>query len=505
MTRWRLLLAGAALGLLNSCGGQVAPEPTPGGGLAGLPAPREVSVGDSVLHMQPGTRSYLTTTFTYIDSTNSSGVTMEMGDACLRFEPSGDEQLSYTLFGISALIDSPATMDKLSLEIDWDDGVPSETGAGFYIGLADYVNNRWIWRGPVRSADELLDFSTANLGNFPLGTHLSNMALVNFSSSTARLRYVNFSTSHPDDTGGDEALFYISDDGGSSIQRASVGDLDHPAQLLYGGTAVTLDNLQLAQEDGLSILVFDRQVDGGYWEVWQAGLDGAAPQPRYSDPLQDMRFAGQNAAATYDYVLHGNYPAGKVERIDLGNGVCDVESVLQAPLAGAPRWYGNFHDDFALGATSAAGEQPQLIGIYKSFNMDQDYYVPLIQAISTAPACDISFAQWANGQFGLEHLYFFSARLDGAPTYSIIMHDQNLPASGNNRVFVASGDADLRYPSISQDNLYFSFVACAPGAASGDLYVQSALLRSVDPTAAVAGHVSGAALWYDPTPPITEE
>jgi hypothetical protein len=498
----------AALWLLAGCGGAdtATPATTPGGGLAGLPAPREVSVGESVLHMQPGTRSYLTSTMTYVDLSTSRGVSTDPDTMFLRFEPSADSNLAYTLFGISALIDSPAVLDKVSLEIAWSGAAPTGAGQGFYVGLADYRRNTWVWRGPARTPSDLLDFATAAISDLPLGTHLNNMALVNYSDQTAVLRSVNFSTVNPNDVTGDEALYYISDAGGFfTIQRAPLTDLDSSAPVYAPGAGVELSNMQIGELGGYPVLFFDRRPEGGLWEVWTAGLDGSAPALRYSDAQQDVRFGGQDLAGGRDYIMRGNYPQGSIERLDAGTGVADAVSQMQAALDGAPHWYGNFHSDFALGATSSGDPQPKLLGIYKSLDLNTDYYVPLLPVVYAGASQDPAFASWANGQFGDHKLIFYSGKWAGEEHYSIRLDDLSLVADQNNKIFIPAGANDLRYPSLSPDSLYFSFVVCAPGANLGELYVQSAFLRQIDTTAAIASGVSGPAVWYDPTPPVPDQ
>ena len=75
-----------------------------------------------------------------------------------------------------------------------------------------------------------------------------------------------------------------------------------------------------------------------------------------------------------------------------------------------------------------------------------------------------------------------------------------MAAVQNDKLFISDANYDLRFASTSPDNRLLSLVACEPGNDMGYLFVQSSFLRELDMTAEISDNVTGAPVWYDPTP-----
>lgn len=504
--RLNLLWLGLIVLTAAACGGQEAADPAPSGGLNGLPAPREISTGDSVLRAAPGSRNYVTSTAVWVALETGVGVTQDNPEFNLHFAASSAEQLTYVFFGIAGLEPAEATLAQVSLVTDWEGGTPAGEQQGFYVGMPDFDRNVWIWRGPIKTSSDIVDFSLESITANPDFFNLSDMALVNYSDQAAVLRFVNYSTTQPGDSAGDESLYFISHaDGGFSIQRAELADLDHPQPVLTAEAGVELANLFVRDGADEDLLIFDRRAAGGLWEVWQAQLDGSDAQLRYSG-AEDVSFAGLNEDSSREFILRGSYPEGSIARIDCANATPDIESPLPgAAIAG--RWFGDFGYDVALMLPGFDEENfPTIFAYYKSVQFDSEHYVPLLYLPSGSSTQDPFYARWANGQFGVDKVFLYSAKMEGEANFNLRLNSLGTAALQNNRIFTAAaGGADLRFPVLSADNKYLSYLACAPGMAEGELYVQSSFLREQDLTAAIASNVVGRAAWFDPTPVVLAE
>jgi hypothetical protein len=507
----------AALWLFAACAGSSTPIAPTGNdaaladqsayGFGDLPAPREVSVGESVLDVSGGTRSFLQTTAIYFGP-QEPGVSQDSPDFHLVFEPTTDEQLTYTIFPLfDPLEDQVVSLGQISLEMEWYGDTPQDD-MGFYVGVPDYANNRWAWRRPAQSTADILDFSEDALKGNPAEFGFDKLALVNYSDVEVKLRYIGLTTIHPDDVTGDERIFFITkDDGSYAINSALTSDLDSAAPIIEGGPGVELANLHIIEGSGEPILVFDRRANGGHWEVWQADLDGIVMQQRYSGE-QDVRFSAAAPDGSYEFTVQGDGPMRYADLLGYQPGSPTPDMSFELPgelMDSGGSWYAKSAMPNVALVVGGIDEEGRPAVMYYSWSdfLQQGFFNPMVYLGEGEAAYDPFHFTWNDSDSfftPIITLYSFSAA--GDDTNEIRAAFLGLPASQNNRPFVSDDSYSLRYPSVSADSRLLSVVACMPDADSGELYIQSSFLRELDHSAAVAGNVIGNPAWYDPTPPV---
>jgi len=475
-------------------------------GLNSLPAPREVSTGESVIDVQGTSRSFLLSTAIYF-APEGQGVSQLVPDFTLVFEPSSGSQLTHTFFPLfGPLDDQKVRLGQISLDLHWTGEAPSD-GHGMYVGVPDYPNNSWVWRGPARSTADILDFSEQGLNGNPAEFAFDKIALVNYSDVEVNLRYIGVTTTHPDDITGDEQLYFLTDDGSSmGISVTTTGNLDATEPIIAGGPGIELANLHVLTTGDDPLLVFDRRAAGGDWEVWQVSPDGESAQMRYGGET-DVRFSGATPEAGYEFTLVGGVTEGNAELARRMSGSLDLELVLEVPgtMNGGAFWYGNESSPNIALITSGLDEEGRPTVMYFGYSdwSQQTFFVPMVFVQDGEGAFDPFHHRWAGSSLTFSPtLTLYSFEQSGDDTNEIRASFTGLPADQNNKTYLASAEFSLRYPSISTDSRLLSVVACAPGETSGDLYVQSAFLHELDPSGAVAGNVTGTPAWYDPTPPV---
>jgi len=513
-----LLALGAAL-LLAACSGESAPltavgqpivagdaEQPAAAGLADLPAPREVSVGDSVIDVSSGTRSFMLSTAMYFGPVD--GIRQDTPDFMLIFEPSTEERLTHTFFPLfGQLDDQSVTLGQVSLDMEWHDAAP-DGYRGMYVGVPDYSRNIWVWRGPARSASDILDFASLGLTGNPAEFAFDKVALVNYSDVEVKVRYFNFTTVDPSDETGDEMLFFITNAGGSfAINSTTTANLDNSGAILNAGPGVELANLHVLMTTGEPQLVFDRRSAGGNWEVWQAGLDGSNAQVRYSG-AQDVRFSVTTPDNNYEYTLAGSGPEfySSLSRHMPGNPAAELVSNMPGVLEGGGYWYGNGSTDASVVGSGLDEDGRQTIMLYSySSYLDRHFFVPMIYLEEGASAYDPFYFRWGDDGTFAPRLTLYSVATAGDDTNEIRAYYLSQTADVNNKTFISDSRFSLRYPSVSPDSRLLSVVACQPGMDYGELYVQSSFLRELDVSAGIAANVVGTPAWYDPTPPVYPE
>jgi len=514
-----VLIALAAALLLAACSGESAPltavdQPIVAGdaeqpavaGLADLPSPREVSVGDSVIDVSSGTRSFMLSTAMYFGPID--GIRQDTPDFMLIFEPSTEERLTHTFFPLlGQLDDQSVTLGQVSLDMEWHGDAPADYH-GIYVGVPDYVLNTWIWRGPARSASDILDFASLGLNGNPAGFAFDKVALVNYSDVEVKVRYFNFTTVDPSDETGDELLFFITNEGGSfAINYATTADLDTASTIYSAGPGVELANLHVLETTGEPLLVFDRRRAGGNWEVWQTGLDGSNAQVRYSG-AQDVCFSVTTPDNNYEYTLEGSGPDyySSLIRHMPGNAAAELVSEMPGVLEGGGYWYGNGSTDASVVGSGLDQDGRRTIMLYSySSYLDQHFFVPMIYLEEGASAYDPFYFIWGNNGTFTPRITLYSVEMAGDDTNELRAYYLSQTTDVNNKTFISDSRFSLRYPSVSPDDRLLSVVACQPGMNYGELYVQSTFLRELDASAGIAANVVGTPAWYDPTPPVYPE
>lgn len=497
----------APLSTTDPPGNQQALAPT-GGSLGDIPAPREVSTGDSTIDISGTTRSFLLTSAVYLPPSDT-GVHFDSVDFNLVFDPSTDEQISYTIFPLFGTIDDTKdiSLGQVNLDMNWHGDTPTAEH-GFYIGIPDYVHNTWVWRGPAHSASDIMDFSSEHLTGNPKEFAFDKMAIVNYSSVEVKLRFIGLTTINPNDTNGDESLLFITNDGGSyAINSTSTSDLDTSAVILQENPGVELANVQVLDTPGGPLLVFDRRADGGNWEVWQADLDGSNPQVRYSG-AGDVRFSVATPDDSYEFTVQDGGPdmySSLVGHMP-GNNVAAMTYDLPGQMAGGNSWYygANMPNVGVVGTGLDENGQQSVMMYSWSEYLQQGFFYPMVNIADGATAYDPFYFNWSDGMVFSPRITLYSESTLGDDTNDIHSYFMGLTTELNNEAFLSDDNYSLRYPSVSPDHRLLSVVGCQPGMDYGELFVQSSFLRTLDETAGIAANVVGTPAWYDPTPPVFE-
>lgn len=505
--RTGLTFLGCALlwGLGSCAGNHSAPDPAGpaaanGGGLQGLPAPREAAAAASVLQVAAGSSSHFVQTSLH-PTHEGVGVTAEAPDWSFKFAERSPEQLAHIFFIIMHQQDAATTMGQLSLDLSWQGETP--TGMeGFYVGVADRRSNTWRWLGPIRSAGDILDFAPFALNGDAEANNRLQIALVNYAPVAVKVKTISFTTIDPQEVSGDETLFYLTDSNGSfAINRVLSGSLDEPQQLLPFIEGENISGLTVFDTVEEDLLIFDRQAVGGVWEVWQCNLDGSNPQPRHTGQ-GDVRFAGYDAARAREFTRVDGGSFGHIRRHDMAGGTVDLERDLPGAIVGTPRWYNMGGGEIALYGTGLDAEEQPMAMQYTYYQMwDMENYRDMLFLSGSMQAKDPFYFIWGYNQDPSSNsMTLFSGKAAGEETFKIRLNIFCNPPNANNEIIVGDDTANLEFPSLSPDHKLLSFLKSAPGATTGQLLVQSAFLRELDPTAVVADDVSGPAVWFDPTP-----
>ncbi|HES57992.1 MAG TPA: hypothetical protein ENO21_01020, partial [Firmicutes bacterium] len=507
------LLVCAAIWLLAACAGASTPtvpldgEPAAAGGsatdLASLPAPRAASAGASVVQVEPGSSSHFIQTNLH-PVHEAVGVTQEIPDWFHLYAARSPEQLPHHFMIIQHQQGDEVTMGQLSLDLIWQGEAP-EGSAGFYVGVADHRARSWRWLGPMRGAGDIMDYAPMEIAGDPDMNNRLQLALVNYSPVPVKLKYISFTTIDPEETTGDERLFFLTEAGGSfALNSVASGDLDSPEQLHQFSPGEEVGGLAVCASETEQLLVFNHRSPGGDWQVWQCDLDGGAMQVRHSGS-GDVRFGGFDAGKHCEFTLVDGGEHGKIQRHNLELGSVDYERDLPGAIIGTPEWYMlNSPAIFSLYGTGLdeLGQQMTMQYVYYDYGeFDSESYRELVFILEEMETKDPHFFNWGHNQDPSSNaMTLFSGRTPAEDTFDIRL---NIFCNGpniNNEVFVGDQAADLSFPALSPDHKLLSFLRSEPGAETGQLVVQSAFLREMEQSAVVAENVSGPAVWFDPTP-----
>jgi hypothetical protein len=507
------LLICAALWLFTACTGsstEIAPTgeqaltaDSGGTGLADLPAPREASAGASVLQVEPGSSSHFIQTNLH-PVHGAVGVSQETPDWFHLYAARSPEELPHHFMIIQHQQGEDVTMGQLSLDLIWQGDVP-EGQEGFYVGVADHSTRSWRWQGPMRSTQDIMDFAPMELTGDPDMSNRLQLVLVNYSSVAVKLKYISFTTIDPAETTGDEALFFVTNDGGSfALNSTTSGNLDTVFQLHQFAPGAEVDGLTVCATEEEQLLVFNHRADGGDWEVWQCGLDGSDMQVRHSAE-GDVRFGGFDPGKNFEFTLVDGGDFGRIQRHDMNFGIMDYERDLPGAVVGTPNWYLlNSSAVFSIYGTGLDElDQPMTMqyAYYDYGDTDFESYREMIFILDEMESKDPFFFTWGyNVDPSTNAMTMFSAKVPEEDTFDIRL---NIFCNGpniNNELIVGDPAADLEFPAMSPDHKLLSFVRSDPAANTGQLIVQSAFLREIDSTGVVAENASGAPVWFDPTP-----
>jgi len=473
--------------------------------LAAVELPREAQAGGAAILLQPGVRSYQVRAAVHADK-HATGITPQSAGSGLHFAPADGPAPSRLFLSIQRAADPRSSMDWASLQLEWPDGPPA-AGQGFYIGAADFAANNWVWHGPLRSAGDSAGFSGTQWSPDPASPASGRIALVNLSDKPAVLEFFNFTTVSPADADGDEQLYFVRKAATQCmINRAELATPGVLENVILPQRGVDYANVRVRADGDKPLLIFDRREEGGYWQVWQADLDGGNQQLRYGGD-QDVQFAGFAPGLEFEFTVNGPLDGNcRVEQHLPGAGKPAYTSVTPVGFREPPRWFEGHGLEIGLvGAGQHGTTGRRTVMLFLSGGADgPEYYGPLFgnQQLgddSTDPFC----FRWADGELGLTELTLYSSKLKDEDSWSIRVHERGRPANENEGVFVSGEDLRIQHPSVSPDCRWLSFVACPMENCDKQLYVQPIYLRVADPEAVVTQHVISAVAWYDPTPAVT--
>ncbi len=155
---------------------------------------------------------------------------------------------------------------------------------GLWVGVPDYVRDRWVWVGPVSEEAVWFDLSTYELFGRVGETHL---VAVNCAASEVELHTLNLDVGNGAPEQDASWLYYTRYDEenpalGTSIVRLQPGLASPPEVVLQGTLTASYFCPQIFRSAGEYYLLYALN-DSGDNEVWSAELDGANPQPLCMD------------------------------------------------------------------------------------------------------------------------------------------------------------------------------------------------------------------------------
>jgi hypothetical protein len=196
------------------------------------------------------------------------------------------DSIAFCIFELNpGILSEDGLISAVLVESEWAAQLPA-TPDGLWVGVPDYIRDRWTWLGPVSDEAVWLDLTSYALRGRPGANHL---AVVNCAPSTVELYALNIQSAVAVPDLESSWLYYTRYDEenpalGTSIIRIQPG-LAGPPEVVLQGTASEsyfYPRIRFTYSTGDSYLVYALN-SGGDNEVWSANLDGTNPQPLCQD------------------------------------------------------------------------------------------------------------------------------------------------------------------------------------------------------------------------------
>lgn len=478
-----------------------------GSGLAAMPSPREVS---DASELDESTRSYLMRMGTFYSGLKGQGSETLFPERYLRLDPMSEELVPYDFAMITRVRTADTKLCKVSVEFTWEGDEPAD-GNGVFIGFADTDTDRWVWRGPITSSADMVDFSDLGFETSSDEWRFEDiLAMVNYSSTPVVIKRIFYTKVDANDTKGDEYLYYATtsmDDFSEQIHRAPANALEEDEVIFSTNPFESIGRMQAVNIDGEDLLIFNRFTQLCKWETWQMGIDGSNPQVRKSIEFGDIQFSSFSEDMTKEFFLVNNWSSNNMlQEFDVATGEMLTEYDMLATNISNPLWYNrgkyNCRMMFTLPETSGSDTW----GLVSYINADHlgggILYLERMMESGESIVDPFCF-DWALRDGALMEYYLYSYKANPDDNYSIVLYDRR-GQTPREKELVSMEGYDLRYPEMSPDQLNFSVVATPKWGTYGTLYVMPAFAMTMDESFAVADNVSSV-MWYDPTPPVWED